>query len=311
MKRTPLFPAIVYASAAILCFTIQMSGAVALVGGIILTLFLPNPFTRVTQPLTHILLKAAVIGLGFGTQLSTALQAGKEGFGFAAVSIICTIGAGLWLGKRMQLDQATTTLIASGTAICGGSAIAAISPIIKADSRQTSIALGVVFLFNAVALLAFPPIGRLLHLTQHQFGLWSAIAIHDTSAVTGAAAAYGQEALEIATTVKLARALWIIPLSLVAAFITKSGTGNIKLPWFILGFAGAIVCSTYIPQYAGFYTLLHHTAQRLLTVTLFLIGTGLHPAVLKQSGLRPFATGFILWVGISCASLAAICYFAF
>ena len=308
MKRFPFFPALVYSLVALVAVTAGFSGAAALLCGMLLTVLLPNPFSKYTQPLTHWLLKAAVIGLGFGTPLHTALQAGKEGFAMAAVSILCTIGAGLWLGKRMQLDRPTATLIASGTAVCGGSAIAAMSPVIKANSQQTTVALGVVFLFNALALFVFPPIGRWLHLSQHQFGLWSAIAIHDTSAVTGAAAAYGKEALTIATTVKLARALWIVPLSLVAAFLTRSGAGNVKLPWFILGFVAAIACTSWFPQGAQAYTVIHSLAGRVLTLTLFFIGTSLHPTTLRQSGIRPFATGLMLWVGISAVSLTVIYY---
>ena len=209
---------VIFAVAVILCLTPLVSPPVALLLGLGIALFVGHPFLHLNHKATQILLQVSVVGLGFGMNAGSALKAGKEGFLFTVASIAGTLTAGLLLGKWMGVEKKTSLLISGGTAICGGSAIAALAPVIKAGERQVSVALGAVFILNSVALFLFPVIGHLLGLSQMQFGLWSAIAIHDTSSVVGAAGKYGPEALQVATTVKLARALWIIPVSLVAAF---------------------------------------------------------------------------------------------
>jgi uncharacterized integral membrane protein (TIGR00698 family) len=264
---------------------------------------------------------------------ATALRAGKEGLVFAVASITGTLGFGLLLGRLFHIEKKTSLLIAGGTAICGGSAIAALSPVIRAEERQVSVALGTIFILNSVALFLFPFVGHLLHLSQTQFGLWSAIAIHDTSSVVGAAGRYGPEALQIATTVKLARALWIIPVSLLAALFFRprrsnapghsgahsanshSGipandsrptpTAKIKIPWFIGLFILAILLNTWLPMPAISHTLVQ-ASHAGLTLTLFLIGSGLSMQVLKNTGVRPLLQGVILWALISVTALWAI-----
>ena len=213
---------------------------------------------------------------------------------------------GFWLAARMGLGRTLGHLIASGTAICGGSAIAAVAPVSRARPADISVALGVVFILNSLALLIFPVIGHWLHMTQQQFGLWAAIAIHDTSSVVGASAAYGREALEIATTVKLGRALWIIPLSLVSALIFKSESKKISLPWFIGVFVLAMLANSFIPQVSLFNEEVVWLARRGLVITLFLIGSTMTLSLCRSVGSKPFIYGVMLWVMISVGSLLAI-----
>ena len=211
--------------------------------------------------------------------------------------------------KWLKIDKKTSHLISCGTAICGGSAIAAIAPVIKSDEKQTSVALGVIFILNSIALFLFPAIGHWLHLSQQDFGLWCAIAIHDTSSVVGAANKYGPEALQIATTVKLARALWIIPVALITAMIFKNKSSKIKIPYFIGLFIVAMLLNTYIPQTAVIAPSLVLIAKIGLTLTLFLIGAGLNFNVLKSVGLKPLFQGILLWAFIATAALLSIMYF--
>jgi uncharacterized integral membrane protein (TIGR00698 family) len=233
---------------------------------------------------------------------------GEKGLFYTIISIGATLILGYFLGKQLKVDKKITALISSGTAICGGSAIAAMSPVIKANDRQISIALGTVFILNSVALFVFPFIGDALNLTQMQFGYWAAIAIHDTSSVVGAASAYGTEALQIATSVKLGRALWILPLSLIGSLVYKSGSSSISIPYFILLFVAAMLLNTFVPAVSNLSTWIVPISKELLTVTLFLIGTGLSLKVIKNVGARPLVKGVLLWIFIAAGALWMILY---
>lgn len=304
-KREPLRK-IIFLTVFVLCLSPLVSPPLALLLGILIAQFVGHPYLHLNGKLTHLLLQISVVGLGFGMNVETALKAGKEGLMFTVVSIFGTLTIGILLGKLLKVNKKTSYLISSGTAICGGSAIAAVSPIIKSDEKQTSVALGTIFILNSVALLLFPVIGNMLHLSQHQFGLWSAIAIHDTSSVVGAASKYGNEALQIATTVKLARALWIIPVSLLSALIFKAKGTKIKIPYFIGMFVLAIIINTYLPFVQKFSPYIVTASKAGLTVTLFLIGSGLSKERLKSVGVKPILQGVILWIIISVSSLLVI-----
>lgn len=266
-----------------------------------------NPYTQLTQKATHWLLQASVVGLGFGMNIVGALHAGKEGILFTIVSIITVLTVGILAGRLLKIDKVTSFLISAGTAICGGSAIAALSPVVKAEEKQTSVSLGVIFILNSIALFLFPVIGHYLRLSQTQFGLWCAIAIHDTSSVVGAASHYGAQALQVATTVKLARALWIIPLAFISTIAFKTGSKKVKIPYFIGLFILAILVSTYMPFINPLVPYLTGVAKIGLTLTLFLIGSGLSFKKLKSVGIVPLFQGVILWVLISGISLWAVC----
>jgi uncharacterized integral membrane protein (TIGR00698 family) len=296
---------LIFGAALIACLTPWVSPPIALILGLIIALFIGHPFLHLNHKATHILLQWSVVGLGFGMNAGSALKAGREGILFTIASITGTLLFGLLLGRLLRIDKKTSSLITCGTAICGGSAIAAISPVIKAEEKQISVALGTVFLLNSIALFLFPVIGHFLHLTQTQFGLWAAIAIHDTSSVVGAAGKYGPQALEVATTVKLARALWIIPVAVLAALFFKTGKQKIKIPWFIGAFVLAMLINTYLPMPVLSHVLVQ-TSKTGLTLTLFLIGSGLSRQVLRNTGVRPLMQGIILWVAISAVALWAV-----
>ncbi len=290
----------------IVCLTPLVSPPIALLLGLIVAQFVGHPYLHLNSKATNMLLKISVVGLGFGMNVTSAMKAGKEGFLFTVVSIIGTLIIGFIMGKLLKIDKKISYLISAGTAICGGSAIAAIAPVIKAEEKQISIALGTVFILNSIALLIFPSIGHYLDLSQSQFGLWCAIAIHDTSSVVGAASKYGAQALEIATTVKLARALWIIPVAFLSTVIFKNKGGKVKIPYFIGLFVVAMILNTYIPfvqQYSHYITSI---AKAGLTLTLFLIGSGLNRKVLQSVGIKPFVQGVVLWIVISATSLWVI-----
>ncbi|EHQ24737.1 YeiH family protein [Mucilaginibacter paludis] len=297
---------LIFIIAVVLCLTPYISPPVGLLMGLVIAQFVGHPWLHVNHKATHILLQASVIGLGFGMNVNTALQAGRQGLLFTIVSIAITLLLGYIMGKWLKNDVKTSYLIATGTAICGGSAIAAIAPVIKAEEKQISVALGTVFILNSVALFAFPLIGHYLHLSQTQFGLWCAIAIHDTSSVVGAAGKYGAHALEVATTVKLARALWIIPVALVSTLIFKNQSRAIRIPYFILVFVIAMVLNTYLAPVKIISPYLVAMAKAGLTLTLFLIGAGLSRNVLMAVGLKPFLQGVVLWVAISATALWAV-----
>jgi len=288
------------------CLSPWASPPLALGLGLVLAQTLGNPFPAQTKAFTAKLLQYSVIGLGFGMNAHAAVAAGREGILFTVATIFGTLLLGFLVGKWLGLSRQLTHLISCGTAICGGSAIAAVGPVLRARDEEMSVALGTVFVLNAVALFAFPPLGHLLHLSQSQFGLWCAIAIHDTSSVVGAAAAYGDKALQIATTVKLARALWIIPIAFGTALLFRQKDVKVKIPYFILGFVAAMLLNTYLPGIDKVSPVLVRLAKVGLTVTLFLIGAGLSMRAIKSVGARPFLLGLLLWTVISTASLLVI-----
>ena len=284
-----------------------VTAPIALVAGITFGITAGNPWGATTSSWSRRLLQASVVGLGFGMNLPELLKTGRDAFLYTAISISFTMLAGYLLGRAFKTPQRTSTLISFGTAICGGSAIAAMAPVIKAESEETGVALATVFTLNSIALILFPPMGHLLGMGQRQFGLWSALAIHDTSSVVGAAAAYGGLALAIGTTVKLTRALWIMPSALIAAWITKSG-GKTKFPLFIIGFIAAAAIKTALPQLDDLWQPLNSVAKQSLVVTLFLIGSGLTREVLGKTGIKPLAQGVSLWILVSVTSATAIIY---
>ncbi len=280
--------------------------------GVIIVNVFGNPFVEFNHKAITFLLQFSVVGLGFGMNAYSAVSAGKEGFTLTILSIFSTLIFGFLLGKWLQTEKKTSHLISCGTAICGGSAIAAIAPVVKSNENQTSIALGVIFILNSVALFAFPFIGHQLDLSQRDFGLWCAIAIHDTSSVVGAANKYGAEALQVATTVKLARALWIIPISLLTSFVFKNqsrtvGT-RIKIPYFIGLFIIAMLLNTYVPSINSVASHIVGIAKIGLTITLFLIGATLNFTTLKTVGVKPLLQGVFLWIFIAVLALLSILY---
>lgn len=300
---------VIFLLAVVFCLSPLISPPVALLMGLVIAQFIGHPYLHLNHKATHILLQVSVVGLGFGMNVGSALKAGKQGILFTIISIISTLVGGFLMGKVFKIEKKTSYLISAGTAICGGSAIAAIAPVIKAEEKQISVALGTVFILNAIALFLFPVIGHALNLSQTQFGLWCAIAIHDTSSVVGAAGKYGAEALEVATTVKLARALWIIPVAFLSAFIFKNKSSKLKVPYFIGLFIGAMIINTYVPGIQVLSRYAVYIAKSGLTLTLFLIGCGLSREVLQSVGVKPMIQGVILWVGISAAALWAIATF--
>jgi uncharacterized integral membrane protein (TIGR00698 family) len=268
-------------------------------------LTLAHPFQVESKSLSKFLLQASVVALGFGMNLHEVLRAGKSGFVYTALSITGAMLLGLGLGYLIHVQKKPSFLISAGTAICGGSAIAAVGPIAEANEEEMAVSLGTVFILNSVALFLFPVIGLALHMSQTQFGLWSALAIHDTSSVVGATAKYGAEALAVGTTIKLARALWIVPLAGVTAIFLKS-KARIQWPWFILFFCLAALLNTLLPAYTGAFGVLNHLGRLGLTVTLFLIGTGLNKKTLAKVGVRPLLQGVTLWLIVGSTTLALI-----
>ena len=299
----------IFAFIIVLCLFSIISPPIALLLGVILVNVFGNPFEKFNAVAITYLLQFSVVGLGFGMNATAALSAGKEGFLLTILSIFSTLILGTFLGKWLKTEKKTSHLISCGTAICGGSAIAAIAPVIKSNENQTSIALGVIFILNSVALFVFPFIGHQLDLSQKDFGLWCAIAIHDTSSVVGAANKYGAEALQIATTVKLARALWIIPLSLLTAVLFKNKNSKIKIPYFIGLFILAMLFNTYVPQTAVIAPHIVSIAKIGLTITLFLIGATLSVNTLKSVGAKPLLQGVVLWIFIAVLGLVSILFF--
>lgn len=280
--------------------------AVALFMGIALALTIGAPYAKANKKVSKYLLQAAVVGLGFGMNLHSALAAGKEGMLFTIVSVVGVMVLGVALGKVLRVNPKNAYLISSGTAICGGSAIAAVAPIIDADDNDTSLALATIFILNAIALFVFPPIGEALGLSQQQFGTWAAIAIHDTSSVVGAGAAYGPEALQVATTIKLTRALWIFPLALVSILVFRSKGKKVAIPWFILFFILAMIANTYINIPSEVTGAIVVASKKALSLTLFLIGCGLSLGAIKKVGAKPLILGVLLWVIISVVTLLVI-----
>src|ERR1017187_1635380 len=282
-----------------------VSPPLALAGGLIYGFSFIHPFHLEAKQLSKLLLQASVVGLGFGMDLQQVMQTGRSGFIYTAGSISIALLLGWGLGRLLHVKQRISFLISAGTAICGGSAIAAIAPITNASQEEIAVSLGTVFVLNSVALLTFPAIGTVLHMTQTQFGLWSGLAIHDISSVVGATAKYGAVALAVGTTVKLARALWIVPISVGTAMANKN-KARIRWPWFILFFCLAAVFNTYVPFFQSSYPVLKHLGVIGLTVTLYLIGTGLSMKTLGEVGVQPLLQGILLWVFVAVGSLTLI-----
>jgi uncharacterized integral membrane protein (TIGR00698 family) len=308
----PTLAKIIFVFAFALSFTGLLSPPIALTVGILFGLSFPHPYINESRGIARTLLQSSVVALGFGMNLHEVLKAGRSGFIYTALGISFALLAGLALGKLLQVRGNSSFLITTGTAICGGSAIAAVGPILQANEEEMAVSLGTIFILNSIALLIFPPIGNALHLSQSQFGLWAALAIHDTSSVVGAATKYGPQALVIGTTVKLARALWIVPLALVTAAVLRArskGVGDsksifrIQFPWFIALFVLAAVLNTYVPAFERPAKWLFTVGRLGLTATLFLIGSGISRATLKEVGWRPLLLGVLLWLGVGLTSL--------
>ena len=276
--------------------------------GLAYALLCGQGYPAFNKKMSKTLLQYSVVGLGFGMNLYESLASGREGMLFTIISVVGTLAIGMLIGRKLlKVDKETAYLISSGTAICGGSAIAAVGPVIKAKPANMSVALAVVFVLNAVALFIFPSIGHWLSLSQQEFGTWAAIAIHDTSSVVGAGAAYGEEALKVATTIKLTRALWIIPLALATSFIFKSKDHKITIPWFILYFVIAILLNTFIlDNVPSIGIMISGIARKCLTLTMFFIGASLSTDVLRTVGIKPLIQGILLWIVISIGSLLYI-----
>jgi uncharacterized integral membrane protein (TIGR00698 family) len=297
---------IAFVGLALMTLTGWISPPVALAAGLAFALTLGNPFQEVSHKASKLLLQWSVVGLGFGMNLHAVWAAGRTGFGFTVATIFGTLLVGFWLGRLLKVESQTSHLVSVGTAICGGSAIAAVGAVLDADARAMSVSLCTVFVLNAIALLVFPPLGHLLGMDQQHFGLWSAIAIHDTSSVVGAAAKYGEEALNVATTVKLARALWIFPIVLGLTVVRRRHATRVKLPWFIFAFLAAAGIRTLWPQGGVAYDTIKHVAKLGLTLTLFLIGAGLSRDALRTVGFRPMLQGVLLWLVVSLTGLVAV-----
>jgi uncharacterized integral membrane protein (TIGR00698 family) len=286
--------------------------AIALFAGLIFAFIFPMPLPKFNKKGSKYLLQASVVGLGFGMNVTKAMESGAQGMTFTIVSVIGVMVFGVMLGYMLHIQRKTAYLISSGTAICGGSAIAAVGPVVKADDHEMAVSLGVIFILNAIALFIFPPIGHYFDMSQAQFGTWAAIAIHDTSSVVGAGDAYGPEACQIATLIKCTRALWIIPLAFATMFIFRDkDSKGVSIPWFIFLFVLAMVINTYlIAPYFGeenlFSTVIVYIAKKLLVVTLFLIGAGLSIGMIKKVGFKPLLLAILLWIIIGVSSFFVV-----
>ncbi len=289
------------------------SPPVALGLGAVLALLVGNPAPQ-TGTIARVLLQAAVVGLGFGMPLGVVLSSGATGLGYTAIGLAAAVSLGLLLGRWLRIERRTSFLITAGTSICGASAIAAVGPAIGATAEAMSVSLATIFVLNAVALYLFPPVGQLLDLTQHQFAVWAALAIHDTSSVVGAAASFGPAALGEATVLKLARALWIVPLTLGAAALVRrptKGPDQVQpgpaVPWFVGAFVLAALSRSLLPEGAvPALDAVARGARKALALTLFLIGLGLTRTTLGSVGLRPLLQGLLLWAALGGVTLAAV-----
>lgn len=284
----------------------QISAPIALLLGLIFAFTLPNPCPKFNKKTSKYLLQVAVVCLGFNMNLQESLKSGSEGMLFTVISVVGVMGLGVLLGYYMHINRKTAYLISSGTAICGGSAIAAVGPVVKADENEMAVSLGVIFILNSIALFIFPPLGHMFEMTQQQFGTWAAIAIHDTSSVVGAGEVFGEQALQVATLIKLTRALWIIPLALVTMFIFRDKSSKISIPWFIFIFVLAMVINTYIALPDWFVNSMVWIAKRGMVLTLFFIGASLSLKSIRQVGVKPLLQAVALWVVISVSSLIVV-----
>lgn len=291
---------------ALLIILFQLSPTTALLMGIAVVVVFGNPYPKATKTILKYLLQVSIIGLGFGMNFTNVMEAGKDGFVFTLLTIGVAIGLGFIIGRLLKVERIISYLISVGTAICGGSAIAAISQVVDADENDVSVSIGTVFILNAIALFIFPVIGNAFNLSQEQFGIWAAIAIHDTSSVVGASAQYGNESLMVATTIKLARALWIIPLAIITSVIFKKQSSASAFPWFILLFVIASLANTYTSLPTTFTENILIFSKIGFSLTLFLIGLGISPSKLKSVGFRPLLQGIILWLIILICSLMII-----
>ena len=305
MKYLQKYNNVLIVAVILLLLTLAISPALALIFGIAFSVL--GIKSSIISKLTPYALQLSIVLMGFGMNLEQVISISKEGFLDTAISVVFVMTTGYFLGRLLKIDFNTSMLISSGTAICGGSAIAAVSPVLGAKNNQISFALIVIFVLNAIALIIFPPIGHFFDMSQEAFGYWAAIAIHDTSSVVGAGASYGKEALETATTVKLIRALWIIPLSISIAFFKKgSNSEKIKLPYFIAFFIVAICISYYFPEFKNTYNTLSNFGSKGMIIALFLIGSGIHIKEIKKAGPKSFILGISLWLLIGISSLASI-----
>lgn len=285
---------------------LSITPALALFLGLVFAFIFPMPCPKFNKKSSKYLLQASVVGLGFGMNVNESLRSGSEGMMFTVVSVIGVMVIGVMAGYWMHLQRKTAHLISSGTAICGGSAIAAVGPVLKANENEMAVSLGVIFILNAVALFIFPPIGHFFDMSQQQFGAWAAIAIHDTSSVVGAGEAYGPEALKLATLIKLTRALWIIPLALATMFIFRDKTSKISIPWFIFLFILAMVVNTYCGLSHSISDALVWIAKKGLVLTLFFIGASLSLKTVKQVGVKPLLLAILLWIVIGVSSFIVV-----
>jgi uncharacterized integral membrane protein (TIGR00698 family) len=301
-STTGILRSILFVLAFLACFSGFISPPIALTFGILFGLTISNPFARESRAAARWLLPASVVALGFGMNLYEVIKVGRSGFRYTALGIAFALVVGLTLGRLLRIRGNASYLITVGTAICGGSAIAAIAPILQADEEEMAVSLGTVFVLNSVALLIFPLLGHTLGLSQTQFGLWAALAIHDTSSVVGAASRYGAHALLVGTTVKLARALWIVPLAFATAAIKRSKSA-VHFPWFIVFFCLAAVVNTYFPAFSNGSKILFQFGRLGLTATLFLIGSGISAPLIRKVGWRPLAQGILLWIVVGLTSL--------
>ena len=285
---------------------LAVSPAIALFLGLVFAIFCTMPYAKLNKKASKYLLQASVVGLGFGMSIEKSLQSGSEGMMFTIVSVVSVMIFGVLIGYWMHLERKTSYLIASGTAICGGSAIAAVGPVLKANENEMAVSLGVIFILNAIALFIFPPIGHYFEMSQTQFGTWAAIAIHDTSSVVGAGSAYGEEACEIATLIKCTRALWIIPLALVTMMIFREKGNKISIPWFIFLFIIAMVINTYCGLPEAVSATVVYIAKRALVITLFFIGASLSVKMIKSVGVKPLILAVLLWIIIGVSSFFVV-----
>ncbi len=283
-----------------------ISAPLALLCGLAFAFIFPNPYPKFNKKTSKYLLQVAVVCLGFNMNLQESLKSGSEGMLFTVVSVVGVMALGVLVGYWLHINRKTAYLISSGTAICGGSAIAAVGPVLKANENEMAVSLGVIFILNSLGLFIFPPLGHIFEMTQQQFGTWAAIAIHDTSSVVGAGEAYGEEALQIATLIKLTRALWIIPLAIATMFIFRDKTAKISIPWFIFIFVLAMVVNTYVTLPAWFVSSMVWIAKRGMVVTLFLIGASLSIASIRSVGVKPLLQAVLLWIVISVSSLFVV-----
>ncbi len=295
--------AVVFWVMLVIILVLQLSAGLSLALGLLIGLIFIQPYPKQSKKVTKYLLQISIVGLGFGMNIHQVMQAGKDGFMFTLISIGFAMGLGYLLGRLFKVNDIIAYLISCGTAICGGSAIGAVSQVLKADEKEISVSIGIIFILNAVALFIFPPLGHMFGLTQEQFGIWSAIAIHDTSSVVGASAKYGNDALMIATTIKLARALWIVPLVILTSFLFKIKGSLFSLPWFIVFFVIASIISTQLNLPKEITDAIVKVAKAGFSVTLFLIGCGISVASIKAVGVRALLLGITLWILIMFSTL--------